>query len=179
MKNENCNAFIMGFCPNEEFYIDSVTIKCPLPHVSDERENYKNQIELLPFETEVLKTYKRILMEIDKKIEIKTKMLKENIVDESHYDALIKCQQIIDCKSIEFEDFTAIHSLLIIHGKLILDFLDDEKNVMKNFKVCKNCSSYFKNDRCNHIFCSKYKNLRNIVEKLDKRVHTVTFKPMQ
>jgi len=168
MDSQSCNAFTMGFCPNEEFYVEAVTNKCPLPHVSAERENYQNQHQIFPFELKTLEAYKSILKEVDKKIEVKKNMLKKEIMDESHYSALSKCQQIIDFKSTDFDNFENIHSLLIIHGKLIKDVIDSKDN--KKYSVCHICSSFIEKELCEHMFCSRYKSLREIVKRLEIKI---------
>lgn len=162
--DKNCKAFNMGFCPHEEFYVEAVTEKCPYPHVSAAREAYTHQG--LPFEYEVLATYKSIIEDVDKKAAVNSSIVQEDMTGEQHYRALTKCQQLIEAKSTELDDFDKLHSLLIIHGRLVQDVIDSRSKVQ--YSVCANCGSLKDSRECAHKFCEKYRKLRDMVGELEK-----------
>lgn len=169
MERQNCNAYTVGFCPNEEFYCESITVRCPLPHVNTDRVNYAAYNQTHPFEAEVLENYKAILTEVKKKTELREYILSKDIIDDSYYSALSKCETILDLKAIKQDDFENTHSLLQIHGNLIKNVLSSDNN-SKKYSVCQNCGAFYEDSKCNHMFCGKYKLLREMITKLENKL---------
>lgn len=167
MITNSCNCFTVGFCPNEEFQVTDITISCPLPHIILERDSYSKENKYLPFEKEVLCKYKSIIKNVDKKVTINKYMLSRKSVDSNHYEAIKKCQQLIDLKPLKFTDYSNLHSLLIIHGRLLKNIKKSGEN--NKITVCENCSAFME-ENCIHAFCEKYNILRNITKELERKV---------
>ncbi len=169
MELRSCEEFLVGFCPNEEFFVEGVTIKCPFSHITTERDDYKEVNKYFPHEYKVLENYKQILNEINKKIEIRTRILAKEKIDQEHFSALRECERMIEAKMTQDFDFEKTHSLLILHGKLIQDLQSEDKT--KRFNVCECCSAFKEiNGKCTHKFCTKYETLRTLVKKLEKKL---------
>lgn len=169
MEDDKCNFFTAGFCPYEVFYVENVTKPCPLPHIKSERAAYQTKYRIYPYEKDVLAKYKMIIEDTNKKIEINSSILKRRALDDSHYNALAKCQELIELNPLQNENIEKIHSLLIIHGNLIKSAIKSNDR-FKNIKVCNICSSFVEDDSCNHLMCDKYKRLRTIAESLEKKL---------
>lgn len=164
-----CKEYMMGFCPYEEFYVEAVTEKCPFAHVSADREEYRRECKIYPFEYNVLEYYKNIIEEVEKKIKVSKWMLNNDSIDEKYLNALYECERLIDLKNTENFDFSNTHSLLILHGKMITNLKNSIKDPKK--EVCKNCSALKEISRpCTHNFCKKYEKLRNLIKSLDLKL---------
>ncbi|ELA42842.1 uncharacterized protein VICG_00157 [Vittaforma corneae ATCC 50505] len=169
METKSCEEFIVGFCPNEEFYVEHVTAKCPHPHIASERNEYSTAKAAYSFEHKVLEHFKEILDEVDKKVAINIQVTSKETVDESHYDALNECESLIELKNPFDFDFEKIHSLLVLHGRLI-EHIDLSKT-SRALDVCKNCGAFKEYSKpCIHKFCEKYQRLRDIVSKLERKL---------
>lgn len=164
-----CEAYVMGFCPYEEFYVEGVTERCPFAHVSADREEYRRELKIYPFEYTVLEYYKSILEETEKKIRMSKWMLNKDSIDKAHLEALSECERLIDLKNLENFDFTNTHSLLILHGKILEKLKSSVKFPKK--EACMNCSALKEISKpCTHAFCKKYEKLRSIIKSLNVKL---------
>lgn len=169
MEIENCKEFAVGFCPNEEFFVESVTVKCPHTHSISEKTSYEKGNASFSHENEVFYRYKSILEEVDKKIALNTKLLLKETIEEKHLLLLNECEKMIENRKLQEFNFEKLHSLLIIHGLLIADLKTNQRE--DKFEVCSNCSAFKeKNKVCDHQFCKKYAKLRNLTSKLEKKL---------
>jgi hypothetical protein len=168
MDNQICPEFIVGFCPFEEFSYDNLTAKCPLIHSNEEREDYLNANSSFLLEKTTYLKLKEIVEDLDKKIEIHSKILKQEKVEESLENALKECHKAIESYKTDEFDFKKVHGLLVLHGKLIQHWKNKKD---PNLEICKNCSVFKDIGKpCKHQFCQKYKKLRKIVIDLEKYV---------
>lgn len=169
MSMRSCEEFIVGMCPNEEFYEDNVTIKCPYTHITSEKQEYMRSQSLRGFERRVLSRYKEIIREVNNKVALLRKLLEREILDEDLRNALDECSRIIELKKTTEFNFEKTHSLLVLHGKL----LESIPNVRsgKEYDVCTNCGAFKKEfASCDHKFCSKYVKLRQLTQALEKKL---------
>lgn len=174
MEKKSCSCFLTGFCPYEEFEVTSFTERCPLPHINSEKDEYNQQVEISGIDREALEQYQIILSEIDQKLILNKETLITKEISEKYRNALIKCEQLIDLNKLEMEDYNKVHTLLQIHGELIEDVIKDDS--MLPFSVCENCSAFIEGDKCTHKFCEKYRTLREIVHKLDRKIKNSNMK---
>lgn len=173
MISESCSCYVVGFCPNEEFAVNGATIQCPHSHIALEKDHYASQNRGFPFEKDVLNRFNSIISDVNKKVEIHKQIIYNGKVDSELYQAILSCQRLIDIKKFESFNFDNLHSLLIIHGKLIKSINNDEG--MHKYYVCQNCSTFSESETCDHIFCKKYAALRNITNNLEKKIKQIGF----
>lgn len=169
MNIENCAEYTIGFCPFEEFYVDGITLKCPFIHSKSEQEEHSRCKRLSPTVNTAYAKLKEIVYDLDKKVEINNKIARQEKVSDDLKKALVECEkQIENVKTHDF-DFQNLHSLLILHGRLIQHWKSCKNDNL--MAVCSNCSAFKSvNKACEHKFCKKYKQLREIVVDLGKRV---------
>ncbi len=169
MESKSCEEFIVGFCPNEEFYVENVTLKCPHSHIKAERIEYLESKKNHPFEYKVLEHYKGIIDEVNKRIELNLKMLARETVDKRHRKALDECESLIELKNLSDFDFTKTHSLLLLHGRLVESIIKSRDS--KNLDVCRVCSAFIEKKKpCSHQLCEKYRNLRKLTSILELKL---------
>lgn len=170
----DCEEYIAGFCPNEEFYVDNVSIKCPYVHSTAQRSEYSRQRCIYPFDSKVLLNYKKIVDEINERVEQNQLLVSKEKLHGNLRKALEEVEAAINKEHPNKFDLKKLHQLLFIHGKLLekADSLNKEIKI----KICKNCS-YFITDqsqKCTHPFCEKYQKLRKIVLDLELKLSTST-----
>jgi hypothetical protein len=171
MEIKNCPEYIAGFCPNEEFYVEGVTIKCSFSHSEKERSEYQFSKEIFPFERDVFCKFKGILSELDNKIKVNSRIICQDTVEQNVNDAISECQRQIEQVSINTLDTQNLHNLLVLHGKLVIHAKKNKK--YGNIDICNTCGVFKqKFTSCEHVFCQKYRILREKVNILDKKLAT-------
>lgn len=169
MESKSCDEFTVGFCPNEEFNVENITIKCPYSHISAKRAEYQSSNTIYKFEYRVLEFYKEIISEVNKKIDLNLQILSRETLKDEYRNALNECESLIEQIDLNEANFTKIHTLLVLHGRLIENMNENKKD--KNFEVCSVCSAFKEiNKPCQHKFCSKYAHLREIIARLENKL---------
>lgn len=169
MDVKNCAEYTIGFCPNEEFYIEGITIKCPFIHSEADKAQYKLSKFSFPWENDCLIKFKEIIADLDRKIQINSKIIKQETIPDNLCKAISECEAQIEQFKIDDSNPLTLHNLLVLHGKLILHGIEQQNN--RDIDICTNCSVFKeKNKPCNHVFCRKYSYLREMILILEKRL---------
>jgi RNA polymerase-binding transcription factor DksA len=165
MEEKICKEFVVGFCPFEEFAVESLTLKCSLKHDEDRRKEYMLCKNFHPYDLDALNTYRAIINDIDKKIAHNKIILAEVMDQKDIINALEYTEQLIEQKATSLSDTDALYSLLKIHGAL----LDKAEETLKqkSYTVCENCGVFKKESSCIHQFCKKYEKIRIMIKSLE------------
>ncbi|RVD92440.1 hypothetical protein TUBRATIS_10510 [Tubulinosema ratisbonensis] len=145
---DDCEEYKAGFCTKTEFFIEGKTEQCPYQHTTSTN-----------FSTKPLNTYNEIISDIDKKIESNLQFLQYNSTLYNKMETTDKIKELIN----KCEKTNELKRLIKVLGLCINSLSDDSPSL----SVCKICSCYYKfEEDCKHIFHNKYKNLREVRDKL-------------
>lgn len=162
MSIHECHQFTAGLCLQTLF--TNKTDKCPLIHSTKSQSMFETSNYLVGFENEVLLQYSVLVKECNSKIKRLSWFLKEKV-------------------SLEKDEFSKILSRLIEQYPTCYTLVKKYRDLVKNRKysvglssdvyVCKVCSALVKTNtkECNHYQHENFKKLREIREKLKKRVN--------
>lgn len=200
MDDRICNEYTAGFCTRQAFYDSRLTQKCEKLHDNGKKCAY-DEHTVYGYEMGVYKTYRGILMEMERKAKNKNGILMnlrkfhDNIADKNgeneHKIAnddpkstghnTLNEYKIGDIMNI----LDKLHDKLIrnlklstfdlslhqIYGQLMV-YLINSKPVPSNFFVCEVCANLVvKTERCEHPFHKEYEKLRVVTEKLSKKLN--------
>lgn len=169
MNDDVCWAHVVGFCPYEEFEVPGVTKKCPKTHLSSMKIDYQISDKIYHYEYDVLKLFQELIKDLERKIEENMQSLKEVCYSKEIIKALEHVENIIETKSLNFQDCEDIYQSLRIHGRLIIELERSKED--KKYTVCEICSAFKDHKKCKHLFCSKYMKLRNLKSNLEKKLN--------
>lgn len=165
MDEEICPEFVAGLCPYEAFFVDSVTKECPKKHSKQLLTNNSTidcRDELI---RRALSTYCRIIDEIEKRKKNNQRSLRRIIHASSTAKALKRIEYLIEGYLLS-NNMQTIHTLIALHGKILQ--MDSVYEIKNKYTVCNICSAFKQTDKCEHIFCKVYAQLRELIRKLSR-----------
>lgn len=169
MGDDVCWAYVVGFCPYEEFEVPGITKKCPKTHMASTKSEYHNSNKIHYYEYDVLNFFKELVRDLDRKIMENTLSLKEVGHSKNIIKALEHTENIIESKSLSSQDCENIYQLLRIHGRLIIELERNKDD--KKYTVCEICSTFKDQEECKHVFCPKYMKLRSLKSSLERKLN--------
>lgn len=181
-----CNEYVIGFCTRQAFYNPLLTQKCTKLHDSGRKCSY-DENRVYGFETKVYKDFRNILAEIERKIKNKNQILmsvnkvstvktpnnneQENKKTNKMDDIMKMLDRLDDELIANLEENKFNFHLHKIYGELLI-LLQNSRPIPADFFVCGICSNLVaKNESCEHPFHKEYKKLKEITEKLSKKLN--------